>query len=74
MKHWERVIEHKLRRETRISNNQFGFMPECSIIEAIFLLRLLMEKCRGSVKIFIWFSLTMWWLLENKAVPLSILS
>ena len=44
MKYWERVIEHKLRRETRISNNQFGFMLECSIIEAIFLLRLLMEK------------------------------
>ena len=50
MKHWERVIEHKLRRETRISNNQFGFMLECSIIEAIFLLRLLMEKCRGVCK------------------------
>ncbi|GKB13587.1 retrovirus-related pol polyprotein LINE-1 [Tanacetum coccineum] len=27
MKLWERVIERRLRRETRVSGNQFGFMP-----------------------------------------------
>ena len=27
MKLWKRVIEHRLRKETHISENQFGFMP-----------------------------------------------
>ena len=27
MKLWERVIEHRLRRVTRVTQNQFGFMP-----------------------------------------------
>ena len=27
MKLWERVIEQRLRHETPISKNQFGFMP-----------------------------------------------
>ncbi|GJW48405.1 retrovirus-related pol polyprotein LINE-1 [Tanacetum coccineum] len=35
-----------LRRETRVSENQFGFMPGGSITEAIHLLRSLMEKYR----------------------------
>lgn len=46
MKLWERVIERRLRRETRVSENQFGFMPGRSSIEAIHLLRSLMEKYR----------------------------
>ena len=46
MKLWERVIERRLRRETRVSENQFGFMPGRSSIEAIHLLRNLMEKYR----------------------------
>ena len=39
MKLWERVIEQRLRGTTQISTNQFGFMPERSIIEAIFFIR-----------------------------------
>jgi hypothetical protein len=46
MKLWERVIEHRLRKLTIISKIQFGFMPERSIIEAIFLIRQLMERYR----------------------------
>ena len=39
MKLWERVIEHRLRAKTRVSMNQFGFMPGRSTMEAIFLVR-----------------------------------
>ena len=39
MKLWERVIEHRLRAITRVSINQFGFMPGRSTMEAIFLIR-----------------------------------
>ncbi|GJZ80896.1 retrovirus-related pol polyprotein LINE-1, partial [Tanacetum coccineum] len=46
MKLWERVIERRLRRETRVTENQFGFMPGRSTTEAIHLLRSLMEKYR----------------------------
>ncbi|VAI14277.1 unnamed protein product [Triticum turgidum subsp. durum] len=34
---WERVIEHRLTRMTSVSKNQFGFVPERSTMEAIFL-------------------------------------
>lgn len=34
MKLRERVIEHKLRHETRVSDNQFGSMLGCSAMEA----------------------------------------
>nr|GFD03047.1 retrovirus-related Pol polyprotein LINE-1 [Tanacetum cinerariifolium] len=33
MKLWERVIEKRLRRESRVSENQFGFMPGRSTTE-----------------------------------------
>ncbi|GKC02201.1 retrovirus-related pol polyprotein LINE-1 [Tanacetum coccineum] len=46
MKLWERVIEISLRRETRVLEIQFGFMPGGSSIEAIHLLKSLMEKYR----------------------------
>nr|GEW42769.1 integrator complex subunit 11 [Tanacetum cinerariifolium] len=46
MKLWKRVIERRLRRETLVFENQFGFMPERSSIEAIHLIRSLMEKYR----------------------------
>ncbi|GJX32437.1 retrovirus-related pol polyprotein LINE-1, partial [Tanacetum coccineum] len=46
IKLWERVIEKRLRRETRVSENQFGFMSGRSTTEAIHLLRSLMEKYR----------------------------
>nr|GEV76925.1 hypothetical protein [Tanacetum cinerariifolium] len=44
MKLWERVIERRLRRETLVYENQFGFMPERSSVEAIHLIRSLIEK------------------------------
>ncbi|KAL0906721.1 hypothetical protein M5K25_025237 [Dendrobium thyrsiflorum] len=39
LKLWERVMEHRLRRDTNISQNQFGLMPGRSTMEAIHLLR-----------------------------------
>src|SRR5215470_4611566 len=50
MKLWERVIEHRLRRETHVSENQFGFMPGRSTMEAIYLIRGLIEKYRSREK------------------------
>ena len=47
MKLRERVIEHRLRAITRVSLNQFGFMPRRSTMEAIFIIRQLMERYRG---------------------------
>ena len=38
MKCWEKVIERRLRAETSISKNQFGFMPSRSTTEAIYYL------------------------------------
>ena len=46
MKLWERVIESRLRRETQVTVNQFGFMPGRSTTEAIHILRRLIEKYR----------------------------
>ncbi|XP_076954466.1 uncharacterized protein LOC143628907 [Bidens hawaiensis] len=46
MKLWERVIETRIRRETQVTVNQFGFMPGRSTTEAIHILRRLMEKYR----------------------------
>ncbi|AQL08719.1 Retrovirus-related Pol polyprotein LINE-1 [Zea mays] len=50
MKLWERVIEHRLRKLTSVTQNQFGFMPGRSTMEAIFLLRQLMERFREQKK------------------------
>ena len=36
MKLWERVIEQRLRHKITISDNQFGFMPGRSTMEAIY--------------------------------------
>ena len=46
MKVWERVMEHRLREITEVSENQFGFMPSRSTMEAIYLLRRVIEKYR----------------------------
>ena len=50
MKLWERVIERRIRQETVIRENQFSFMPGRSTIEAIHVLRRLMEKYRERKK------------------------
>jgi Reverse transcriptase (RNA-dependent DNA polymerase) len=44
MKLRKRVIEHRLRKLTTVSKNQFGFMPERTTMEAIFLIRQLIER------------------------------
>jgi len=46
MKLWERVIERRVRKGIMITENQFGFMPGRSTIEAIYLLRRLMGLYR----------------------------
>jgi hypothetical protein len=43
MKIWERIIEHRLRGVTNVTENQFSFMPVRSTMEAIFLIKQLME-------------------------------
>ena len=46
MKLWERVIEHMLRQNVIISENQFGFMSGRSTTDAIHLLHQLIERFR----------------------------
>ncbi|XP_076931879.1 uncharacterized protein LOC143597182 [Bidens hawaiensis] len=46
MKLWERVIETRIRRQTQVMINQFGFMPGWSTTEAMHILTRLMEKYR----------------------------
>ena len=50
MKLWERVIEQRVRCETSVSLNQFGFMPRRFTIEAIYILRQLMRMYRDRKK------------------------
>ena len=46
MKLWEYVVETRLRREVEICEQQYGFMPKKDTTDAIFSLRMLMEKYR----------------------------
>ena len=81
MKLRETVIEQHLRGTTQISTNQFGFMPGRSTIEAIFLLRQVMERFREQKKdlhiVFIDLEKAydkiprnvMWWALDKHKVP-----
>ncbi|KAK3552669.1 hypothetical protein QTP86_019443, partial [Hemibagrus guttatus] len=46
MKVWERVVEARLRKVVEICEQQNGFMPRKSTTDAIFALRILMEKYR----------------------------
>jgi hypothetical protein len=50
MKLCERIIEHRLRGVTNVTENQFGFMSGRSTMEAILLVRQLMEICREQKK------------------------
>ena len=44
IKLWEREIEARIRKEVTIAEQQFGFMPGRSTTDAIFCLRMLLEK------------------------------
>ena len=44
MKLWERVIEARIRKKVTIAEQQFRFMPGRSTTDAIFCLRMLLEK------------------------------
>ena len=44
MKIWERIIDRRLREETTIGDEQFGFMPGIGMTNAIFAVRQLVEK------------------------------
>ena len=44
MKLWERLIEAMIRKEMTIAKQQFRFMPERSTTDAIFYLRMVLEK------------------------------
>jgi hypothetical protein len=50
MKLCKRIIKHRLREVTNVTENQFGFMPGRSTMEAIFLIMQLMEICREQKK------------------------
>ena len=53
MKIWERIIDRRLRVETTIGDEQFGFMPGRGTTDAIFAVRQLMEKHRENRKDYI---------------------
>ena len=46
MKVWERIIQGRLRDNVEISKQQYGFMPGKGTTNAMFTLRMLMEKYR----------------------------
>ena len=50
MKLWERVVERRLRSELTFNEQQYGFMPGKSTTDALFALRVLMEKYREGQK------------------------
>ena len=60
MELWERVVEARLGREVTISEQQYGFMPRKTTTDAMFALRVLMEKYREGQKelhnciVFLW--------------------
>ncbi|XP_068228009.1 uncharacterized protein [Palaemon carinicauda] len=50
LKIWDMIIQKRLRDETTIGEEQFGFMPGRRIVEAIFALRQTIEKHREKQK------------------------
>ena len=47
---WERIIDRRLREETSIGEEQFGFMPDTGTSDAIFAVRQVIEKHREMQK------------------------
>ena len=47
---WERVVDRRLRSELTFSEQPYGFMPRKSTTDALFALRVLMEKYREGQK------------------------
>ena len=58
MKVWERIIEARLRDRVEISKQQYGFVPEKGTTDAMFALRMLMEKYREGQESYIVYSWT----------------
>ena len=50
MKIWERIIDRRLREETSIGEEQFGFMPGRGTTDAIFAAMQVIEKHREMQK------------------------
>ena len=50
MKIWERIIDRRLREETRMGEEQFGFMSVRGTTDAIFAARQVIEKHREMQK------------------------
>jgi hypothetical protein len=50
IKLYERIIEHRLRKVTNVTENQFEFMSGRSTMEMIFLIRQLIDRCREQKK------------------------
>ena len=50
MKLWERIVEKRLRRDLKFSHQQYGFKPGKCTTDALFALRVLMEKYREGQK------------------------
>ena len=48
MKVWEKIIEARIRDRVEINEHQYGFMPRKGTTDALFALRMLMEKYRKS--------------------------
>ena len=44
MKLWERIMDQRIREETSVGEEQFGFMPGKGTTDAVFALRQMMEK------------------------------
>uniref|UniRef100_A0A914VKP3 Reverse transcriptase domain-containing protein n=1 Tax=Plectus sambesii TaxID=2011161 RepID=A0A914VKP3_9BILA len=81
MKLWERVIDARLRAASKVAPNQFGFTPGRSTTDAIFTLRILIEKHREKRQPLHFAFIDMekaydrvprdliWWALRKKRIP-----
>jgi len=49
---WKRIIK-RIKSETGISKNQFGFMPRKSTMEPLFCMRQLVEKYKEKIKSYV---------------------